>query len=86
MALIAAVSMLGVVVPSAAFAQVGPQININNNIAPTIQACPSVALFGSTATSNCAASTSQGACQQNVGVDRQFFGTVSTTFVAGDCS
>jgi hypothetical protein len=79
----AAMSLLGTVVP-AAFAQVGPLTNFNQNNEVSTEICPAISLFGSTSTSECTTNQEQGNCQLNVGADDE--STATGTLDSGDCS
>jgi hypothetical protein len=82
-ALIAAMSLLGTVVP-AAFAQLSPLTNFNQNNEVSTEICPAISLFGSTSTSGCTTNQEQGNCQLNVGADRE--STATGSLDSGDCS
>jgi hypothetical protein len=79
----AAMSLLGTVVP-AAFAQVGPNLNFNQNTEASTQICPAIGLFGSSPSSSCNTNQEQGNCQLNVGADRE--STATGSLDSEDCS
>ena len=79
----AAMSLLGAVTP-AAFAQVGPLSNFNQNIELSNQVCPAIGIIGSSPSSACSTTQEQGNCQLNVGADRE--SSASGTLEGGDCS
>jgi len=81
----AAMSLLGTVVP-AAFAQVGPQLNFNQNTDPSTQICPAVGILDSeeTTRTTCETNQGQGNCQFNVGADDESDATGELT--SEDCA